>query len=289
VKLTLIAIAILACTVVSILAGGPAPASKAKERLSPGKRDFCRVMYGCGLQQPPGYCPDAKELGKADFTFDSTRCLEARTLQSRGLSPSNPVVGFQLYRFLGMEYRVVYPVSDTLPLSLDRLEYLLLDLPLAAKLVSHYRNEPYTAQYLDAEHTHFEGTKGKRLRGEARLVSGSVSEKRLFYFGTGTVEIAFWTLRGPALMDFIYAPVEGKKPGVGYSMKLLVFPGNGLINKIMNLGLFKKIVLGQVRDVLKDITDTAHKLADTGGKELLQSPKWTADEKKKIEAFLKLP
>jgi hypothetical protein len=289
-KLALAVMAAVVFTGVTFLAaGGNAPVSRTKERLSPGKRDFCRIMVGCELQAPFDYCPAAEELGKPDFVFDSTRCSEGRTLQGRGFLPSNPIMGFQLYRFLGLEYRVVYPVSDTLPISLERLEYLLDNLPLAAKLVSYYRNEPYTAEYLDAAHTHFEGTKGKKIRGEARLISGSIPEKRLFYFGSGTVDFAFWTLRGPALMDFLYWPASGKKAGVGYSMKLLVFPGNGFINKIMNLGLFKKIVFGQVRDVLKDITETAHKLADTGGKDLLQNPKWTADEKQKIEAFLQLP
>lgn len=258
-------------------------------RLSPAKIDFCRVVYGCGLQQPTGYCPDPKELGKVDFTYDSTRCLEARTLQARGIGPTNPIVGFQLYRFLGMEYRVLYEVSDSLPVSRARLEYMLNDLPLAAKLVSHYRDEPYTAEYLDGAHTHFQGTKGKHLRGEARMISGSFSEQRLFYFGTGTAEIAFWTLKGPALMDFTYWPVNGKTSLIAYKMKLLVFPGNGIINTIMNLGLFRKVVLGKVREVLKDITETTHRLAETGGKDLLQSSKWTPEDKKKIEAFLKLP
>jgi hypothetical protein len=245
-------------------------------------------VYGCGLEQPAGYCPGPKALGKADFTFDSARCLEARLLQSRGVGPSHPVVGFRLYRFLGMEYRVIYNITDTLEVSRERLEYLLDDLPLAARLVSHYRKEPYTAKYRDPGRTHFEGTKGKRLRGEARLISGSLTEKRLFYFGTGVAEVAFWTLKGPALMDFVYWPVPEKKK-LAYHMKLLVFPGNGIINKIMNLGLFKNIVYGKIREVLVDITQTARQLQQTGGKDLLQNSQWTPEEKKKIESFLKLP
>jgi hypothetical protein len=264
-------------------------AAKPGERLSPGKRDYCRILYGCGLDRPPGHCPDAKELGKVSFAYDSARCLEARTLQSRGVGPAHPVVGFQLYRFLGMEYRVIYVLEDALPVTQERLEYLLSDLPLAARLVSHYRKEPYTAQYTDAARTHFTGAKGRKLRGEARLISGSTGENRLFYFGIGTAEVAFWTLRGPALLDFVYAPAEGKPARVGYRFKLLVFPGNGFVNTIMNLGLFRKVVVNKVREVLADITETARQLAETGGKDLLQDPKWTAEEKKKIEAFLKLP
>ncbi len=238
---------------------------------------------------PSGYCPDRTRIEKPKFTFDSTRCLEARLLNTRGVGPGHPLVGFKLYRFLGMEYRVVYTIDDELPISQERLAYLLADLPLSARLVSHYMKEPYTAEYIDPQRTHFQGTKGKRLRGDASLISGSSDEKRLFYFGYGVATVAWWTLKGPALMDFSYAPKSGNAKVLQYRMKLLVFPGSGVINSIMNLGLFKKVVLGKVKEVLKDITGTATKLAASGGKDLLARKDWTAEEKKKIEEFLRLP
>jgi hypothetical protein len=68
-----------------------------------------------------------------------------------------------------------------------------------------------------------------------------------------------------------------------------VFPGNGVINGIMNLGLFRKVVLGKVKEVLDDITGTAHKVAAGGANEILSSKDWSAEDKKKVEAFLKLP
>ena len=238
---------------------------------------------------PSGYCPDRSHIEKPRFAFDSTRCLEARLLNSRGVPPGHPLVGFKLYRFLGMEYRVLYSIDDELPISQERLAYLLADLPLAARLVSHYMKEPYTAEYIDARRTHFKGTKGKRLRGDASLISGSSDEKRLFYFGYGVATVAWWTLKGPALMDFTYWPKSGKPNVLQYKMKLLVFPGSGVINSIMNLGMFRKVVLGKVKEVLQDITGTAKKLADSGGKDLLARTDWTAEEKKKIEDFLRLP
>lgn len=258
-----------------------------QKRVNAGQKDFCNLVRGCGLPEPAGYCPASIE--KPGFTFDSTRCLEARLLNARGVTPTHPVVGFKLYRFLGMEYRVIYTVEEDLPISEARLAYLLADLPLAARLVSHFRKEPYTAEYLDAEKLAFKGTKGKRLRGEARLISGTTQEKRLFYFGYGVAEVAFWKLKGPALMDFSYAPVASKDKVLRYKMKLLVFPGSGVINSIMNLGLFRKVVLGKIKEVLVDITESARKLATGGGAELLKSNAWTPDEKRKIEEFLKLP
>ncbi len=258
--------------------------------LSPGQVDFCRIIYGCKLAYPGrGFCPDAKTLGPSPFVFDNTRCEEAHLLQSRGVGPANPQFGYPLYRFLGMEYRVIYEITDTIQVSRERLEYLLEDLPLSAKLVSHYQGQPYTAQYVDAARTYFQGTKGKHLRGEARLISGSYSEKHLFYFGSGTADVAFWSLKGPALMDFVYWPVPGKPHTVGYKMKILVFPGNSVINKIMNLGVFRKIVFNKIREVLNDITETAHKLNASGGADIQSSPAWTPAEKKKVADFFKLP
>jgi hypothetical protein len=239
---------------------------------------------------PANYCPDPKLVPKPGFKYDSTRCSEARLLVSRGIAPSHPLYGYNLYRFLGMEYRTIYIIQEELPISQERLAYLLADLPLAAHLLSRFQNEPYTAEYTDAGHTRFKGTKGKRLRGDATLISGSTQEKHLFYFGYGVATVAWWTLKGPALMDFSYYPDPARPHVMKYRMKLLVFPGNGVINGIMNLGLFRKVVLSKVKEVLSDITSTAKKLAEPGAAEKIQSAQdWTAEEKRKITQFLKLP
>jgi len=269
------------------VAQAKAPAAPA--RITASQKDFCTLVWGCGLPEPAGYCPKRSAIPMPDFAYDSTRCLEARLLNSRGVAPSHPKVGYKLYRFLGMEYRVIYGIEDELPISEARMAYLLADLPLAARLISHFRKEPYTVEYLDPQRKEFKGAKGKRLRGEATLISGSSDEKRLFYFGYGVATVAWWTLKGPALMDFSYASAPGRPGALKYKMKLLVFPGNGVINSIMNLGMFKNVVLGKVREVLDDISVTARKLAEGGSAELLSSKAWTAEEKKKIEAFLKLP
>jgi hypothetical protein len=271
-------------------AAAPAPkTAPAKKKITAGQQDFCNLVRGCGLPEPGSYCPPASELVKPAFAYDSARCLEARLLNGRGVTPAHPAVGYRLYRFLGMEYRVIYEIKDRLPISEARLAYLLGDLPLSARLISHFRKEPYTAEYLDGERKSFKGTKGKRLRGEARLISGDTREKRLFYFGYGVAEVAFWKLKGPALMDFTYGADPDRAKGVNYRMKLLVFPGNGVINKIMNLGMFRSVVLTKIKEVLEDITDSAKKLAAGGGAELLKRSDWTPEEKKKIEEFLKLP
>jgi hypothetical protein len=260
--------------------------------ITPALRDYCKLLYACGLKVPSGACPAPRELGTpAPFGPTSERCVEAKELEARGLRADHPEYGFRLYRFLGFEYRVVYAIPDTLPISRARFEYLLGDIPLAARLVAHYRNTPYEAQYTNLQRTHFKGSKGPRLRGEARLISGGFPEGRLIYIGSGVAEVAFWTLVGPAMMDFRYHAVPATaKVGerVAYDLKVVVFPGNGVINSIMNMGLFRNVVTGKVQDVLTDITETAKLLQADQGKQVLQNSKWSSAEKKKVEALLKL-
>lgn len=260
--------------------------------ISPALRDYCGLIYACGLKVRAGTCPAPKELGPpAPHSPTGERCVEARELEARGLRADNPDFGFRLFRLLGFEYRVVYRVPDTLPISRARLEYLMGDVPLAAKLISHYRQTPYKAEYVDAARTHFKGEKGERLRGEAKIISGSFAERRLIYLGTGVAEVAFWTLVGPGMLDFNYAeiPATGKTPErVAYELKIVVFPGNGVINSIMNMGIFRSVVTDKVRGVLTDITETAKLLQSDQGRQLLKNPKWSAEERRKIETLLKL-
>lgn len=256
--------------------------------LTPGLQDFCRLLYGCDLKVPEGACPSREVVGKGTIVYDNERCSEAREFSHRGVGPDHPQWGYRLYRFLGFEYRVTYEIQDTLPISRERLEYLVNDIPLAAKLVTHYQKEPYTAEYVDAARTHFKGTNGKRMRGEAKRIAGGYEEMQLFYLGSGTVEWGPWTLVGPAMMDFKYWELPGGKK-VGYRIKILVFPGNSVINTIMNLGMFRGLVKGKISGVLSDISETAKKLQASGGGDLKQGPAWSGAEKKKIETLLQIP
>jgi hypothetical protein len=258
--------------------------------ITPALRDYCGIVYACGLRVSPGTCPAPKDLGPpAPFSPEGERCTEARELTRRGIGPDHPRWGFRLYRLLGFEYRVTYEIFDTLPISRERLEYLLADVPLAARLVTHYQDEPYTAVYTDTERNHFKGTNGKHMRGEARILTGSFAEGRLFYLGNGVAEWGFWTLAGPAMLDFAYWEVPGKEKRIGYKIKVVVFPGNGVINTIMNLGVFRNLVHKKISGVLGDISETARKLQATGGKDLKQDATWTAAERRKIDSLLGLP
>ena len=247
--------------------------------------ELCGLLARCGLQAGAGFCAPALSTGVPGVVYDEGRCAEARELRARGVEPTDPV-GSRLYRLLGRRYRASYTVDDRVALGEARLTYLINDLPLAARLLTYFQKRRYEVRYLDASRTHFWGRKGDALTGEAQLVAGSVPERRLVYFGRGVSRIAFWRLGGNGFLQFEFVPAAG---GVSYRLKLIASPDNGLINAIMNTGLFRKIVYGHMREVLDDITQAAEKLAKGGSALIQRSPDWSAEEKAKIAAFLQLP
>ena len=247
--------------------------------------ELCGLLARCGLTVEPGFCAPAMSAGVAGVTYNEARCAEARDLRARGVAPTDPV-GSRLYRLLGRRYRASYTVDDRVALGEARLTFLMNDLPLAARLLTHFQKRPYEVRYLDATRTHFWGRKGDALTGEAQLVAGSVPERKLVYFGRGVSKVAFWRLGGNGFMQFEFQPAPG---GIKYRLKLIASPDSGLINAIMNTGLFKRVVYGHMREVIDDITQAALKLARGGGAAIQQSPEWSAEEKAKVAAFLQLP
>jgi hypothetical protein len=247
--------------------------------------ELCGLIARCGLPAVPGFCTEAMSAGVKGVTYDEARCAEARDLRSRGVAPTDPV-GSRLYRLLGRRYRASYTVDDRVALGAARLTFLMNDLPLAARLLTHFQKRPYEVRYLDASRTRFWGRKGDALTGEAQLVAGSVPERRLVYFGRGVSKVAFWRLGGNGFFHFEFQPAPS---GVSYRLKIIASPDSGFINAIMNTGLFKRIVYGHMREVLDDITQAADKLAKDGGAAIRGSPEWSAEEKAKIAAFLQLP
>jgi hypothetical protein len=257
---------------------------EARPSATPGP-ELCGLLARCGLAVDQAFCPPALSAGVKGVTYDEARCAEARDLRSRGVAPTDPV-GSRLFRLLGRRYRATFTVDDRVGLGEARLTFLMNELPLAARLLTHFQKRRYEARYLDESHTRFWGRKGDALTGEAQLVAGSVPERRLVYFGRGTSKVAFWRLGGNGFLQFDFQPATG---GTSYHLKLIASPDSGFINTIMNTGLFKKVVHGHMREVIQDINQAAEKLSRDGGAAIQGSPDWSEEEKAKIAAFLQLP
>jgi hypothetical protein len=250
------------------------------------RREYCSLLVRCALTPPAEACPADVANGLRGVAYDEVRCREARQLAAEGVSPED-AASYSVYRFLGKRHRVTYAVAGDLPITAARLSFLLDDLPLAAKLLTTFSGRRYSAEYLDEERRRFRGSKQGTLRGEASRLAGASSEGRLVYFGFGSSKVGFWRLGGQSLATLEFEPLPAPASGVAYSLVVLVTPDSAFLNRIMNLGLFRGIVVRQVREVLEDIDGATRSLARQG----LQSGgvTWTPEEQARLREFLALP
>lgn len=241
-------------------------------------------MRQCALPPPAVSCTPELSTGVGGVTYDAERCLEARTLAARGVSPSR-ADNVPLFRLLGRRYRVVYDFAGALPLAPSRLAFLMEDLPLAARLVTHLRNVAYSAEYLSPDRRRFRLRREDSLEGRAEQVSGSPDVREVYYFGSGSSRLGPWRLRGQGLVHATWQPAPGG--GLRYRIRVLVTPNNAFVNAFMRLGVFRSAVEGRIDEVLADIT-TASAALDRQGLDAVAWTSWPAEEKKKVERLLAL-
>jgi hypothetical protein len=250
------------------------------------RREFCSLLVRCGLPAPDGRCPEPLTRGVEGVAYDEARCAEPRRLFARGVRPEGDL-GFRLYRFLGRRYRVVYPIDGRLALSAARMDLLLGDLPLAARLLNRLQQVDYHAEYLDLDHTRFRGRRGKGLSGEAEVVAGGAAEKSVVYFGQGRSQVGPWSMRGLGLVLVDYAPTADGR-ALTYRMHVVATPTNAFYNFLMNRGVFKSVLAGKAREILTDIAEASKKL-DAQGATLVADPKWSPQDREKLVTLLATP
>jgi hypothetical protein len=181
----------------------------------------------------------------------------------------------------------MYEVAGELPMSPARLTYLVEDLPLAARLLTHFQGVAYSAQYLDADRSRLKASRAGTLNAEAEQVSGSPREGLLYYYGYGTSQLGPWKLRGHALVEVRYQRAPSGR-GLAYRIRILASPANAVVNAFMGMGLFKSILRGKVEDVLEDITEASAKL-DRQGLAGVAAAGFSEDERRRIAALLSQP
>ena len=249
---------------------------------------YCGLLKGCGLTAPEGWCPSVLSGGVGGVRYDDRRCAEARELSARGVRNDDPV-GYRLYAFLGHRYRVEYAIDGEVPLSAARLTHLMDDLPLAARLLTRHQSTKYVAEYLDPQRRRFRGSKGGKLTGEANLVAGGPDERTTWYFGEGTSKVGPWRLRGRSLMRFEFAPAGTDGRRVSYRIRIVSTPTNAILNAIMNLGLFKSIVTGEVRGMVEDVTRASRALDAARGAAQPSGADSSREDEDELSALLRLP
>jgi hypothetical protein len=268
----------------ALLQASPAPSPSPTP--DPRLREYCSLVRACGLQGGAVTCAPEVSTGVPGVKYDEERCRPARTLVGRGVGPEAPR-HYAVFRFLGRRYQVLYEVAGELAIGAERLSYLLDDLPLAARLLTHFQGVKYTAEYTDADHARLKASREGTMTAKAERLSGSTSERLLYYFGHGTSKLGPWKLRGQALVEVSYAPAPAGR-GLAYRIRILATPANAVVNAFMGLGLFRSALRGKVEEVLTDIAQASAKL-DEQGLAGASAAAFTEDERRRIAALLARP
>jgi hypothetical protein len=97
------------------------------------------------------------------------------------------------------------------------------------------------------------------------------------FFGRGKTKILAWKLHGTAtaILDL----KEINKDSVSYEFRSIVSPNGAVLNSIMNLGVFNKVVNGKIKEIVDNIEGAAREFANGNRKPIsgyteFKSGKW---------------
>lgn len=254
-------------------------------------RSFCSGMYKC-LDIKYDACTevDLKPLPKIEY--DSEFCGPYKEIVKRGFSTDlkAPMMADVFLR-LGRQYRAIYQSEGTLPLEVNEITFLFDNMPFTADLINAYLETEYTLEYNSMNRRYFSGSNGHGLSGDFYWAlqdsAGTKTMLRNMFFGYGYAQILKWSLKGTAIafldMDLV-APRTLK-----YKLTAIVFPGNSVLNSIMQLRVFKSVVNSKIDDVVNDIKKAAAMYYKGNRKPLKENAKLRTPENiRHVEEFDKV-
>jgi hypothetical protein len=240
------------------------------------QRAYCNLMRSCKLQDPTASCTEATSAPVAGVELDQSYCGWVRGFARRGIHPITPDA-MEMYRYMGSKYHVMYVVADTVPVPMAALDYLMSNVPLAAKLINSYRGTKYAAEYpYPRDSAYFKGSNGRNLSGTARQLWIRDDHRERVYWGQGKVTVLRWKLIGNVVIEY----------RAWYSLRFTMFPANAFVNSIMNMGLFKSVAIGKIQEILNDVMQASEAYAT--GIPPTNPASYTAAEQKALGEFERL-
>lgn len=209
--------------------------------------------------------------------YDSAFCAPFIEISKRGLDPRS-AVGNELYAKLGSEYRVIYEYKGSLPATKNMMAFLFDYMPFTAKLVNAYQGENYELHYNSKDQKTFSGTNGRSLSGDfIWALQDSAGTKKLLrnvFLGYGKCHILRWDLQGIAVAYLDMDP--NTKGEMNYKLTAIVFPANSVLNSIMQMDLFRKVVNTKLDHIVKDVVGSAKTYAKGDKKPIVKSKLFTS-------------
>lgn len=188
--------------------------------------------------------------------YNEEFCKPFKEVTARGFlpDPKKPMV-HEIFARLGRQYRAIYVNEGTLPMNENVISYLFDNMPFTAQLINAYLDENYTLEYTHPNRRFFNGSNGRSLSGEFYwALQDSAGVKlglRNLFFGYGHAKVLKWSLHGTAIayLDMDSIPENKLK----YKLTAVVFPANSVLNSIMQMGVFKKVVNEKIDHIVRDV------------------------------------
>jgi len=254
-------------------------------------RSFCAGMHKC-LDIKYEACSEVDLKPWPKVNYNEEFCAPYKELVKRGFSTDiKAPMMVDVFLRLGRQYRAIYESEGTLPLEVSEISFLFDNMPFTADLINAYLNTEYTLEYNSTNHRYFSGGNGHGLSGDFYwALQDSAGVKlmlRNMFFGYGYAQILKWSLKGTAIafldMDLV-APRTLK-----YKLTAVVFPGNSVLNSIMQLRVFKSVVNSKIDEVVGDIKKAASMYYNGNKKPLKENAKLRTPENiRHIEEFDKV-
>jgi len=232
-------------------------------------------------------CSAADKKPNPNIKYDAAFCAPYIELQQRGLQRTD-ARAYDLYRYMGRQYRVTYKLNGTLPVSKEMMIYLFDNMEFTAQLVNAYRKTKYTITYNTVNKKNFSGDNGDNLSGRfVWLLSDSAGVNpgmHHVFFGWGKTKILAWNLHGTATA--ILDMKATGKDSVAYEFRAIVSPSGAILNSIMNLGVFNNVVKGKIKEIIDNIEKAADEFAKGNRKPIANyAPFKEAKWKKNLQEF----
>ena len=216
---------------------------------------YCSVTWNC-LQHHIPHCTEKQKQPQKGIKYNDEFCALIRNNTERGVHP-NSIAALQINSYLGKKQRVNYDISGRLPINKAMMDYLMDNMPFTAHLINAYQETNYTLNYTFGNKWYFHGDNGGNLKGQFNWIladSSGVDGLNLFW-GKGTAKVLMWKLWGMAMMTLDYRQVEQNH--LDYDLCATVFPANGILNTIMEMNMFRNVVLSKIREIVNHIEKSA--------------------------------
>jgi len=226
-----------------------------------GHLAMCSGVKQC-LNYDLSQCSATDKKPNPNIKYNTEFCAPYIELKMRGLRTNDPRAS-ELYRYMGRQYRVVYKLKGKLPVSKEMMIYLFNNMDFTAQLVNAYRKTKYTIKYESKDKKSFSGDNGDNLFGSfVWLLNDSAGRDpgmHNVFFGRGKTKILAWKLHGTATAILDLKEID--KNTVSYEFRSIVSPNGAVLNSIMNLGVFNKVVNGYIREIVGNIEAAASEFA----------------------------